>query len=127
VVGVGGTEDESEQPASGQLPGRWRRRARATSGAAGTGGRAATLASAAGRHTRAAAGRHTPAMAESSARQRGKREMKRRAGPAGVKKLYVRRLPARPSDINLFPRASREKPSDISFISESQQRPSDIS
>jgi hypothetical protein len=52
VVGVGGTEDESGQPASGQLPGRWRRRARETSGAAGTGegghARAALVSAAAG-------------------------------------------------------------------------------
>jgi hypothetical protein len=58
--------------------------------------------------TRRQARTSAAAMAESSARQRGKREMKRRAGPAGVKKPYVRRLPARPSGINIFPRASRK-------------------
>jgi hypothetical protein len=133
VVGVGGTEDESEQPASGQLPGRWRRRARATSGAAGTGGRRRQAGTRGRRRARAggvggwaralqvgsgggwaAAGTRrqarasAAAMAESSARQRRKHEMKRRARPAGVKKPYVRRLPARPSDINLFPRTSRK-------------------
>jgi hypothetical protein len=58
--------------------------------------------------TRRQARTSAAAMAESSARQRGKREMKRRAGPAGYKKPYVRRLPARPSGINIFPRASRK-------------------
>jgi hypothetical protein len=135
---VGGTEDESGQPVSGQLPGRWRRRARATSGAAGTGGRRRRWrrrqAGTRGRRraraggvagwtralqvgggggwaaagTRRQARASAAAMAESRARQREKREMKRHAGPAGVKKTYVRRLPARPSDINLFPRASRK-------------------
>jgi hypothetical protein len=119
VVGVGGTEDESGQPASGQLPGRWRRRARATSGAAGTGGRRRRWrrrqAGTRGRRraraggvggwaralqvgggdgwaaagTRRQARTSAAAMAESSARQRGKREMKRRAWPTGVKKPYV--------------------------------------
>jgi hypothetical protein len=60
MVDVGGLEDESGQPASGQLPGRWRRRARATSGVAGTGegggGHARAALAAAGRHARAAAG-----------------------------------------------------------------------
>jgi hypothetical protein len=48
------------------------------------------------------------AMAESSAAERRNAKMKRRAGPAGVKKPYVRRLPARPSNISLRPTAVRE-------------------
>jgi hypothetical protein len=120
VVGVGETEDESGQPASGGTATRTvaaagtgdvgggrhrRRRRRACAGGVGVGGGRQARAGGVGGWARAL---RASAMAESSARQRGKREMKRRAGPAGVKKPYVRRLPARPSDINLFSRASRK-------------------
>jgi hypothetical protein len=77
VVGVGGTGDESGQPASGQLPGRRR---------AGTDG-VGVVGGGYGRRRRRRARAVATVMAESSAAERRNVKMKRRAGPAGVKKL----------------------------------------
>jgi hypothetical protein len=62
-----------------------RRRRRACAGDVGVGGGRQARAGGVGGWARALRA-SAAAMAESSARQRGKREMKRRAGPAGVKK-----------------------------------------